>query len=744
MALCDLNTDLCLSNDSEDLDLYYTDIIIGRDVKTIVNNVLVLVEDGTYKINNYIFKTISGIISEILSCGDTIVKDENLFFGGDTFIGRFSLKRKHSFFSKNTFNLPNGTDFNYSLVPNVAYPTYFFNTVPRQDDLTVSTINDLLFPIVFPTKKIIDNLSNIWNGPFLNVNIIKSPDYKFDCYDTDNDLYGGDRKRFIINPLSGIIYTSYYGVISFIAESDVNLDLRSSSSLEDTFYPKQSNLDQWLQEKNVPIITDNIYTYDFSYSKQPKEKFHYQYDINFKGQQDCKTQHNQRVIYTSQSDLINNSDNSDNFLINRALDYWDFSKTGGKLVSIEALEGDKVLVRQENISNVFGAYIEINTNQETALISVGAIFSKKPIQYANATLGYFGSQHKAILHTPFGHISVDAKRGNVFMLSNGGQGLEEISNQGLKHWFKENLPFSINEQFKVVNIDNAFNGIGLLLCFDMRFNCFYLTKLDYESKSDDVRYNESLGKFYLESSKNFISLQDKKYFKNKSWTISYNFYSKSWVSWHSFTPNYYIEHIDNFDSGNKEGLWKHNISNKSFQVYYNKLYPFIVEPIQKREYTNNIVSSLGYYLDVYRYFNKYDYFSNEDISFNKAVVYNRHQNSGLLELEVNNNNLQKKLSYPIKEIDKTKIELKIKENVHNFNQFKNLIKEDYQRLPQWLLDVNNVNKQLNIQAFNYGNIKINNDYIRSNELKVRLINDKYSNFKFIFKGLINNDGTSIR
>ncbi len=733
-------------NLSDDITLYYRDLIIGETIQT---EGMINVEDGIYQIENYYVQTVDGIIIKVLKCSDEIdssSESHNTYFGGDTYIGRFSFKRKHSFFNKNTFNLPPDTDFNYSLSPNVGYPTYFFDTIAKSQNLSISTLNGLEFPIVFPSKIVIDNLIKIWKNSFLSTDLIQIPNYKFDCFDNVHDINDeSNSTKFIMNPISGIIYTYYYGIPSFIVESDINLDLRDNGlALEEHFYPKESNLDTWLQEKNVPIKTDNFYIYDFSYSKQAKDIFHYMYDISFKGLQDCKTTHEQRVIYTSQSLSIDNSSTADGFLVNKALDYYDFSKVGGKLVSIEALEGDKVLVRQENISNVYGAYIEINTNQETALISTGTIFKNKPIQYANTTLGYFGSQHKAILHTPFGHISVDAKRGYVFLLANGGQGLEEISNQGLKHWFKENLPFNIEKHFNNVDTDNNYNGIGLILCYDKRFNTFYMTKLDYIPISSDVKYNDVVKRFYLQSSGIFIDLQDKRYFKNKSWTISYNFYIKSWVSWHSFIPNYYVEHIDHFDSGNETGLWKHNISNKSYQVYYNKLYPFVVEITQKPEIISSTVTDLGYFLDVLRYYNDFDYYVEQDITFNKAIVYNKEENSGLLELEQVNNNLVRKLQLPIKRSDKHIIEVKIKEHFHSFNQFKNIVKDDYLRIPAWLYEANNVNKQLNLQALDYLKNRVSNDYIRNGSLKVRLINDKYSNYKMIFKGIVTNGARSIR
>lgn len=724
------------------IPMFYENLEIGYTIFSNSNpNDYSIIPAGVYFIEGLSVQVnSSGVIINIKNCNDSC---ENVYYGGDTFINRFSLKRKHSFFDTNVFSLPNESPINYSLLGNVAYPVYFYDTIVKPKSIQTQLLGGITFPISNATQSTIDAMQNIWKNTLLNTNLIESPNYKLDCYDTINDLSGN---KFSLSAIGGMIYSFIYGIASFVVESDINLNLRQEDNkLEKSFYPKQSDLNYWLQEKNVPIKIDNYYLYDKSYSKQVNGLFKYQYDVNFKGQQDCKTVLPQRVIYTSQNEEIENSNNKDNFLVNKALDYYDFSLKDGKLISIEGIEGDKVLVRQENNSSIFGAFIEINTNQETALISTGSIFKNKPIQFSNSTLGYFGSQHKAIINTPFGHITVDAKRGYVYLLANGGQGLQEISNRGLKNWFKENLPFTIDTSIKNVNIDNAFNGVGLLLCFDKRFNLFYLTKLDYKPKNEKIKYNENLGKFYLEDTGIFVSLQDKTYFENKSWTISYNFYTQSWISWHSFTPNYYIEHLNTFDTGNNKGVWKHNISNNSYQVYYGKIYPFIVESIKKGTLQNKIVQSISFYLDVIKYYNNQDFYYNQEVFFNKAIIYNRHQNSGLLELDWLGNNLSQKVKYPIKMIDRRKIELVKKENKYSFNQFENIVKKDYSHLPNWLFESNNVNKRLNNNNLDYLRTEINNDYIRYNNTKVRLINDKHSTFKFVYKGLVEqNTGNGAR
>lgn len=46
-----------------------------------------------------------------------------------------------------------------------------------------------------------------------------------------------------------------------------------------------------------------------------------------------------------------------------------------------------------------------------------------------------------------------------------------------------------------------------------------------------------------------VSLQDNKYFCNRSWTLSFNMNTKSWISFHSYIPNWYMAENNFFYSG---------------------------------------------------------------------------------------------------------------------------------------------------------------------------------------------------
>jgi hypothetical protein len=150
---------------------------------------------------------------------------------------------------------------------------------------------------------------------------------------------------------------------------------------------------------------------------------------------------------------------------------------------------------------------------------------------------------------------VDAKRGQVFLIS----GIQAVDlsgyGSGMNRFFTDHLAFEILRYFPNVNIDNNFTGVGLHGVYDSKFDRVILTKLDYIPIDKDVRYDADLQQYYVEDIINGLTLKtqvyltDSDYFCNKSWTISFNFNTKSWVSFHSYIPNFYIAENNFFYSG---------------------------------------------------------------------------------------------------------------------------------------------------------------------------------------------------
>jgi hypothetical protein len=85
-----------------------------------------------------------------------------------------------------------------------------------------------------------------------------------------------------------------------------------------------------------------------------------------------------------------------------------------------------------------------------------------------------------------------------------------------------------------------------------------ITKLDYIHVNKDVKYDAALQEFYIEETyedivtRKTVRLTDREYFCNKSWSLSYNFVTRSWISFHSYIPNWYIAENNFFYSGTND------------------------------------------------------------------------------------------------------------------------------------------------------------------------------------------------
>jgi len=466
------------------------------------------------------------------------ITDNNFstIFGGDTFISRFAFKTKLPLFFDNRVNAPDDSDVFYDEIGNIAYPKYWHSARSILENYTLST------------------------GTVLT-NFISYKAHKFDCPNdpsriapaTSTGAYGSYRTFY-----DGYFYLFAYGIPNFYCESSYNTDLRQAfNNKEGDFWPHVTTgiPDEWVQEDYVSIANDNTYTYNITFSKQNKENFFSHLPADWT-QQLCYTYFPFRAIY---SDTQNqNADvRINNWLIYRATSLFDFPQNYGTLTSLDGIQNRAILARFENKTLMYNNLLTINTsNPQAAYVGNPNMFSAPPIDFAETDLGYVGSQNKMLLKIPQGQVTIDAKRGQVFLIS----GTEAVDlsafGSGLNRFFTDHLAFEILRYYPTVDTDNHFNGLGLHGVYDSKFDRIILTKLDYIPIDKDVKYDSTTRQFYLEtilndgnSIRSEIYLTDADYFCNKSWTISFNFNTKSWISFHSYIPNWYIGENNFFYSG---------------------------------------------------------------------------------------------------------------------------------------------------------------------------------------------------
>lgn len=471
-------------------------------------------------------------------------------FGGDTFINRFAFKTKLPFFFDNRVNAPDDSDIFYDEIGNVSYPKYWHSA-----------------------RSILKGY--VLNGELL-ANIISYKAHNFDCPNdtqfienvlditptTTSTTTINFNTSSIVTSASRTFYDGYfylfaYGIPSFYCESSYNVDLRQAfNTKEGDFWPHVTNSipDEWVQETNVSIANDNTYTYNVTFSKQNKENFFSHLPTDWENK-DCFTKFPFRATY---SDTQNqNADvRINNWLIYRATSQFDFPQNFGNLITLDGIQNKAILARFENKTLMYNKLATIDTsNPQAAYLGNPNMFANPAIDFAETDLGLVGTQNKFLLKIPQGQITVDAKRGQIFLIT--GDQAQDLTayGSGVNRFMTDHLAFEILRWFPNVPTDNHFNGIGLHGVYDSKFDRVIFTKLDYIPIFNDIKYDEDTNTFYIESTINNLTIKtevyltDPEFFCNKSWTISFNFNTKSWISFHSYIPNWYIGDNNFFYSG---------------------------------------------------------------------------------------------------------------------------------------------------------------------------------------------------
>ena len=699
-------------------------------------------------------------------------------FGGDIFINKFAYKSKLSVFNRSLVNLPNDADVNLQRSGQLGYPMFWISTEPLTEEigLTAEDIAQVyksvggiktIDVVGFGLRKIGSAVAKIPTpftmiaGSLLNlagsvIRLFGSAKNAFKIGSIYLKMMKGiveglgnknlNLDNYTVNKLTqqGHIYNYVYGIPYFFVESEVNVDNRQAyNDLEGNFYPNVGGFipDEWTQEANVPILYDNTYTYNQTFSKQNKEHYFSHLKETYDPTKPCNTEFPNRAIYSDKSFL---EETKNNWLVYRPSAYFDFPKSNGALISLDKLQDVKVLARFENKSQIYNTLTTINiTGPQDAYLGNSKLFaSTPPIDVADTDLGFAGSQHKFLLKTEFGDVFVDAKRGQIILLQ--GTKTDNLAIKGTESFFQKNLPFVISSFIKDVSTDNHFKNIGLHGVYDTQFKRLIITKLDYEPLNTSITYeNDS---FYLDGKKVF--LEDTSLFINRSWTMSYSFVTNSWVSYHSYTPNFYIPNITYFQSGinNKASLWNHNQSHTLYNTYYGILYPYIIEYPFNFKFQDEILQNVKDYSNVRIYESATTYYEPQEIRyFNKALLYNEEQTTGILNLIPRpKNNLAIQFQYPKYNVDSKDILVSKSDNLYLYNTFWNINNKEDKSFLLPSTDYRLTDYTLNNSILDYTQRNHKKSKIRGKNLRIRHILDNASDFRIISRFIINNTVNSYK
>jgi hypothetical protein len=405
----------------------------------------------------------------------TLLNSSGVLFGGDVYINRYTEKNPYYFFNDWLQGNADGTDFNYRNYVNGPIPRYWVDFQK------------------FDTGDISVKLKFTWKGGF-KINA-SSP----------SDFHRLDRKKNsgIISIRNAYFYMFCNGVRDFYTESELNMAFRDYGEepfekFYDVYGRSFNDLGTMFR---ADIITKPIYNkYDLSLSTAKLFNNFASWgsllpsDYNPALYRSSFEYFPKRVVYSLPQQLSSKRDSWRNYL---PLNYKDFI---GKVNAIKSMNTQGAIILFEDAEPIqFSGSDQLQTKNGVKIsIGDGGLFEQSSQSLVNADDAFnYGSSisSRGAVNTPFGLFYISQQAGKVMQYASN---INEISHDGMKHWFLENLPSQLLEAFPNYALyDNPVAGVGCQSIYDSQYELLYLSKVDYVPLDSCIKYDPIIG-FYTD------------------------------------------------------------------------------------------------------------------------------------------------------------------------------------------------------------------------------------------------------
>lgn len=393
-------------------------------------------------------------------------------FGGDVYINRYTEKNPFMFFNTWMYDLPTGTEYDYRNYVNGPVPRYWINF--DKFDVTDFDVSISIIP----------------------------PDVDFT---TPSDFHRMDRSGFagLMTLRNCFAYLFHNGIRDFYTESELNMAFRDYGEEDfQKFYDVYGN--SFNDEQTMfrsDLITKPIYNkYDLSLSASKLFNNFATWgqilprDYNPLLYSTCFEYYPERAVYSLPQQSGLKRDNWRNFL---PLNFKDL----GRVSTIKSLNGSgAVILFEDSEPTQFIGVDQLQTKGGVKItIGDGGLFQQNMQSLANAddTIEYASCiSSRSAVNTPFGLFYASQKSGKIMQYSGG---LNEISRNGMKFWFADNLPSKLLRAYPDYPLyDNPVAGIGVQAVYDPQYELVYFTKKDYIPLRDDLLFDDPSGvPYYL-------------------------------------------------------------------------------------------------------------------------------------------------------------------------------------------------------------------------------------------------------
>jgi len=426
----------------------------------------------------------------------------------------------------------------------------------------------------------------------IHTKLIKDGIYE-ECL-SDNDLDGAVQDQFgFLDSLDRKIVLFTEEFRNLWVESEINVALRYDSNQECGTYYQTGDVFNYLKDRLCyynteekefqvkPVLCPEIYLYNRDYSRFNREKSFSSLPVAFNFCTECLEEFPNRVTW-SQTSL--NEQQADAFKIFLANDIQDFPGRYGEITNL-IRKGEKLYATTTDMLFYVPQNLQERVNSDlVTYIGTGDFLAIPPREVVDTELGSIGCiDSVSTISTPYGTVILDSKEGVVYLLSDK---LKAISLNGMDDFFRNYLPL------RSTQIPNPAHphGVGYLTCYDPEERRLIITKKDFVPKTLSGRtyleYNEQTGYWFLNTGTTleYVDINDRRYFDNYSWTISYDMLKDKWISFHSYIPSYAFYNKRVFFTSDNSSIWSHD-NQELFNHYYEKAYPHILEIVDRVQET---------------------------------------------------------------------------------------------------------------------------------------------------------------
>jgi len=435
-----------------------------------------------------------------------------IYFGGDVYINRYTELNKFPFFSNWAFNVPDGTDFDYKLYANVPYPRYWatfsdfdlndVKLLPGFPKFSGSGLRGLIKFI----GKLVTTFAKFAINPISAITSIIAGPNQFFHLDRDGAVYSPSLKnllKFNFYVKNGYFYLFNNGVKDFYCESEVNLACRDyGEQISEQFYNPYGYANLYNLFRTDLITVPEFFKYDFSMSAGRLLSTYISwgsvlpraYDPD---NQACFEYFPNRLIYSLQQQFEQSRENWRIYLANN---YKDFESQINNVKSINRTGA--VILFEDAIPTTINGVDELRTSAGNR-ITVGdaGLFNQSFQNLVNADVELeYGScqSERSVINTPYGVFWISQRNGKVMHLFN--NQISDISMNGMRFWFAENLPYNLLAQYpNYPNTDNPVKGVGCQAVYDNQYEVAYFMKRDYKKRDPNqtITYDEVLDEFIV-------------------------------------------------------------------------------------------------------------------------------------------------------------------------------------------------------------------------------------------------------